>query len=101
MPETVTLHRRDHTTENIHGDPTDETTGSVDIPGVDVAPASSTDSAPDQQTVDSTTDLYLPAGSPVPSAGDAMTIRGVEGWEVIGDPGVWPDGIEVHLRRAR
>lgn len=103
MPETVTLHSRSHTGQNVHGDPTGAATDDVDVDGVEVAPnrGPGTEENVGQATVVSSMALYLPPGSPVPASGDAMTVRGDDSWEVTGQPGVWPEGIEVFLRRAR
>lgn len=101
MTETVTLHRDTHTAEDVHGDPIGGSDVDVDVEGVLVAPNRGPGA---EDTVGQTTSidgmaLYMPPGSPVPAPADAFTVRG-ERWQVKGRPGVWPDGIEVFLRKG-
>lgn len=100
-PETITLHRVTTDGVDVHGDPIGRAEDDYEIEGVLVAPnrGPGSEDNVDQQTTVETSTLYLPLGSEVPAPMDRITIRD-ESWEVHGTPGVWPDGIEVFVRRG-
>lgn len=103
MPDTesVILHRVTSDGETFHGDPIDEADTDVTIEGARVAPnrGPGGEQVVDQTTSDDAMAVYLPPGAPVPLPTDEMTVRDLR-WQVKGRPGVWPDGIEVFLRRS-